>query len=69
VEKEKFRKESAQKLQEEQAKIQKEYARMQQEDSVLFVERNRLSNWKMKLDMQAKTSTSELRLYNREKIE
>jgi hypothetical protein len=54
VEKKKSQKEREQKLQEEQAKIQKEYARIQQKDSVLFVERDRLSEWNVSLDRQEK---------------
>ena len=50
----KFRNSYSKVLQEETAKIQKEYARIQKEDTVLFVERDRLSSWKMTLDRQAK---------------
>jgi hypothetical protein len=41
-------------LQTEKAKIQQEYVRINTTDNVLIVERNRLSNWKLELDMQAK---------------
>jgi hypothetical protein len=54
VEKENFQRESAQRSQDEESKINQVYAEIQKKDRLLSLERNRLGNWKIALDRQAK---------------
>lgn len=54
VEKENFQRESAQRSQDEESKMNQLYAEIQKKDGLLSLERDRLSNWKIALDRQAK---------------
>jgi hypothetical protein len=54
VEKEMFRKEREQALQEEKERINKEYTRINENDSILFIEQEKLSKLKMTLDTREK---------------